>query len=312
MMTEFNSVCTVGVGTIGASWAAFYAARGMQVTLYEPAAEARAAGLARAQAHLDFLRAHDLLDDDGHAAAQARLRSAQTLADAVAGADVVHESAYEDLAVKRTLYAELEALLAPTTVVLSSTSFLRVTELAAEMQHPERMLLAHPFNPPHLVPLVELVGGERTDASVIARVRTWYEALGKVPVVLNREVYGHIANRLAAALWREAIDLVATGVASVEDVDKALTAGPGIRYALMGPELTYHLGGGEGGLRYFIDHLGGPFARCWEELASWDTMPDGVDQQLVDGIEAATAGQDLTALAAWRDEKLAALVRTLY
>ncbi|MCX5820566.1 MAG: 3-hydroxyacyl-CoA dehydrogenase NAD-binding domain-containing protein, partial [Deltaproteobacteria bacterium] len=173
-------------------------------------------------------------------------------------------------------------------------------------------LIAHPFNPPHLVPLVELVPGQKTDPAVMERVKRFFEGLGKIPVVLKREVPGHIANRLAAALWREAIDLVIQGVASVEDVDKALYAGPGIRWALMGQHQIYHLGGGEGGYGYFIDHIGKAFGAYWKEMATWSEISPESRKRLVEGVKQAMGERDAAEIARWRDEKIVGLLKVIY
>ena len=163
----------------------------------------------------------------------------------MAGADFVQEKAPERESVKKALLARIDAVLPPEIVIASSSSGLLISRLQAACRHPERCVIGHPFNPPHLIPLVEVVGGERTAPATIERAMAFYAAIGKRPIHIRREVPGHVANRLQAALWREAVHLVASGVASVADVDAAISEGPGLRWALMGPHLTFHLAGGD-------------------------------------------------------------------
>ncbi|MEW6753148.1 MAG: 3-hydroxyacyl-CoA dehydrogenase NAD-binding domain-containing protein [Candidatus Latescibacterota bacterium] len=295
----------VGAGTIGASWAAFYASRGIHVSLYDADPQACARGLERAAAQLADLRRLGLLQRPG------RVAAAGSIEEVAAGAALVHEAVSESYEAKVPLFSRLDGVADPGTVLASSSSGLLMTRVQAEMRRPGRSLIAHPFNPPHLVPLVELVGGERTDPQTLAWARAFYAGLGKVPVVLRQEVPGHLANRLAAALWREALDLVARGVASVEDVDRALCAGPGLRWALMGQHLIYHLGGGAGGYRHFIDHIGSGWSPLWTDMATWTQIPPQARQAALDGMEEAMAGRSAAELSAWRDGKLAALLRLL-
>jgi 3-hydroxyacyl-CoA dehydrogenase len=187
-----------------------------------------------------------------------------------------------------------------------------MTELQKVMKHPRRSLIAHPFNPPHLVPLVELVPGSETDPEIIRKLYDFYRGLGKIPVVLKKEVPGHIANRLATALWREAIDLVASGVASVEDVDKALYAGPGIRWAFMGQHLIYHLGGGEGGYEHFIEHLGKGIELNWKSMATWTEIPAEAREAVVRGMNDFLGEREMPDLTRWRDEKLVKILKAVY
>ena len=274
-------------------------------------ADALSAGLAAAVRHLAFLRDEGLLANDGHAAAEANLQAVPGLAEAAADADLVQECASERYEVKLPLFDALEACCRADAVLARSTSGLLMSRLQEGRAHPERMLVAHPFNPPHLVPLVELVGGPATSAPVIEAMRVFYEGLGKVPVVLRKEVPGHVANRLAAALWREAVDLVDRGVASVEDVDKALRAGPGLRWALMGQHLIYHLGGGSGGYDAFIRTIGASFAAYYDGMATWREMPPSAHSAVVEGVEQEVKGRSLQDLAAWRDQRLARLLKAL-
>jgi len=224
-----------------------------------------------------------------------------------AGADFVQENAPEREPVKRALLARLDAVVPPEVVIASSSSGLLITRLQADCGHPERCLIGHPFNPPHLIPLVEIVGGERTAPAAIERALAFYRAIGKRPIHIRREVAGHVANRLQAALWREAVHLLAAGVASVADIDAAISEGPGLRWALMGPHLTFHLAGGSGGMAHFLDQLGPPLESWWDDLGSPRLTPE-IGQALTAGVMAEAGGRDIAALAAERDRFLVDLL----
>ena len=266
----------LGTGTIGSSWATFFASHGMKVRMHDidPAVVER--GIGKACDNLEALVRYGLLEKERLEAARGNITPAGNMSSLLDETDYVQESVAETYEVKAKVYAEMDRLASPATILASSSSGLLMSEIQKHVARPGRCLIAHPFNPPHLVPLVELVPGRNTDPAVVERVKRFFEGMGKIPVVLKMEVPGHIANRLAAALWREAIDLVIRGVASVEDVDKALYAGPGIRWAFMGQHMIYHLGGGEGGYGYFIDHIGKAFGAYWREMASWSEISSGV------------------------------------
>ena len=187
-----------------------------------------------------------------------------------------------------------------------------MTEIQKVMKHPERSIIAHPFNPAHLVPLVELVGGEQTSEDVVARLYEFFTSCGKVPVVIKKEIPGFLANRLQAAIWREAIDMVLNGVASVADVDKALCAGPGIRWALMGQHMIYHLGGGQGGIEHFVDHIGENKRRLWEDMAKWTVLPSETKGVLAEGVKQEMGERSFKEIEQWRNEKLVKLLKVIY
>jgi carnitine 3-dehydrogenase len=294
-----EDVCTLGVvgtGAIGASWAALGLRHGLRVVAWDPAPDAESrlrhqvGRLLGEPAGLDLIAMVDSLD--GVAAA----------------ADLVLEGGPERLDVKREIFAVLDAVARPEVLLTSSSSGLRPSEIQTACEaHPERMLVAHPFNPPHLVPLVEVVGGERTsDAAVEAALAT-FRHLGKQPIRIDREVPGHVANRLQAALWREAYHLVDQGVCSVADIDAAISSGPGLRWALLGPFATQHVSGGPGGLAHVLDHLGPPMVAWWEDLGEPELTPSLVDR-LVAGVEDELAGADVAEVTARRDEGLQQLM----
>ena len=206
--------------------------------------------------------------------------------------------------------AEIDAALPSDRVIGSSTSGFMPSDLQARCRHPERVVVGHPFNPPHLVPLVEVVGGSKTDAAAVDWAVGFYNAIGKKAIRLNKEVRGHLANRLQAALWREALHCVDQGIASVADTDAAIAYGPGVRWAFMGPSLTFHLAGGAGGMAYFLDHLKASIEADWEELGQ-PKFTDALKEKLIDGVAAEAGSRSFPELAAWRDRCLEDLLLAL-
>jgi len=304
--TGVETVAVIGAGTIGASWTALFLAAGLEVDVYDPSdgAESYVGDyLASAWPSLAQL---GLTQGD-------RPRSPRFFAtpeEAVRRAQFVQESVPERLEIKHDIYRRIEPHLAPDSIVASSASGLLVREMQAGWRDPGRFVLAHPFNPPHLIPLVELLANERTAAGVLDRAEEFYKACGKVTIRLNKEVPGHVANRLQAALWREAIHLVVEGVASVEDVDKAVSAGPGLRWAVMGPHMLFSLASGGHGMGKFCERYGESFHRWWADLGSPELTPE-VGALLAAGIAEEEAGRDFQALAASRDAKLVSVMNGL-
>lgn len=300
---QIEKVAVIGAGTIGASWTAAFLSRGLDVQVYDPRSDVEAFVRQYIDQAWPIVTQLAGADPDG----RDRLTFCETVAQAVNGVDMVQESGPENLPLKRALLEEIGEALPPCAFVASSSSGLLVSEMQAGLGFAERLVLSHPFNPPHLMPLVEVVGGKATDESVISRAIAFYRAINKHPIRLHREVPGHVANRLAAALWREAIHLAAEGVASVADIDAAVREGPGLRWACMGPHLTYHLGGGQGGLRHFIEHLGPAFEQWWADLGEPELSAETI-KTLCAGVEEETDGRTLASLAAERDQVLLAIL----
>jgi carnitine 3-dehydrogenase len=302
---EVARVAILGAGTIGASWATLFLARGLAVAVHDPSPDTEA----RVRAFI--ADAWPALERRGLAAnADPTLFTVHAdPADAVRGAALVQESGPEDLASKRELFARMEVGLEADAVVASSTSGLMPSELQAGRASPERYIVAHPFNPPHLIPLVEVVGGRDTDPAVIDWALRFYTWLGKRTIRVWREVPGHVANRMQAALYREAIHLVLEGVASIEDVDAAVSSGPGLRWAIMGPHLQHHLAGGAGGLRHLLEHIGPGIQSWWSDLGRPELTPEAIDR-LVAAFEAG-GPRPMAELVEERDALLIALLETI-
>jgi carnitine 3-dehydrogenase len=296
---EVKRVGIIGAGTIGASWAAHFLARGMEVQFWDPGPDSEA------RVRRFVTGAWPALERLGLApgADPARLRCCDDVPGALAGVQFVQESAPEDKALKLALYESFDAALPEDVVLASSTSGLLLSELQAGRAARARFVLGHPFNPPHLIPLVEVLGGAETAPEAVDWALAFYNAHGKVAIRLNKEVPGHLVNRLQVAIWREAIDAVVNGVASVEDVDKSIAYGPGLRWALMGPHQIFHLAGGPGGMRNFLEHLGPNIENWWRDMRDVSLTPE-VKARLIEGVDAECAGRSVESLAAERDARL--------
>lgn len=296
-------VAVIGTGVIGASWVTHFLAHGLEVVASDPApdAEARLRSLVAQQ----WPMAVALGAVDG--ASPEHVRFTAEAAEAVKNADFVQENGPERLEIKRSLYAALDEAAPADAILASSSSGIPASEFQGACKHPERVLIGHPFNPPHLIPLVEVVGGQQTAPEAIEKTLAFYSSVGKKPIHIRREVKGHVGNRLQAALWREAFYLVSTGVASIAEIDMAIAHGPGLRWALLGPFLNLHLSGGAQGLAHTLDHLGPPIESWWRDLGDISLTPR-LKEEAVNGVAAELAGRDLSALVAQRDDILIKLL----
>lgn len=297
-------VGVVGAGTIGASWAAYFLARSLDVVVSDPAPNAREAILEKIHRFWPILERTGLTPG----ASLDRLTITKDGALDLDGVDFVQESGPERVDLKRDLFRRLDAVLPPEVVIASSSSGLMISKVQGACVHPERCLIGHPFNPPHIIPLVEVVGGTATAPEAMERAIDFYRAIGKRPIRLEKEVTGHVANRLQAALWREALHLVLSGVASAADVDDAVAYGPGMRWALMGPSLTFHLGGGDGGISAFLAHLGGPVQSWWDDLGAPNLTPQTI-AEVEAAILAEVGDRSVADMARQRDDFLIELVK---
>lgn len=301
---DVRRVACIGAGVIGGGWAAHFLARGYDVTAWDPAPDAEEK-LRRLVA-----AAWPALEQMGTAegAAPERLTVAGSLAEAVADADFVQESAPEKLELKRSLLAELTAATRPGVVIASSTSGYPMTDMQTATGDPGRLVVGHPFNPPYLIPLVEVVGGERTDRAAVDWASRFYKAAGKSVLTMDRELPGFIANRLQEALWREALHMVASGEATVEDIDASITEGPGLRWAFMGPCLTFALAGGEGGMAHMLDHFGPSLKSPWTRLEAPE-LDRALRDAMVEGCDRAAGDRSYADLVAARDQGVIDVLR---
>lgn len=296
-------VAVVGTGVIGASWTAYFLACGLKVNATDPSdgAEQRLRqSVARLWPSLETIGLHS-------EASQDNLAFYPVLEDALQGADFVQENGPENEALKVELFQRMDRALPEEVILASSSSGLLMSKVQSACRFPGRVVLGHPFNPPHLIPLVEVVGGELTSAQAVEQAMSFYAGIGKRPIHPRKEVKGHIANRLQAALWREAFHLVDQGVASVQDIDIAIAHGPGLRWALLGPFLNLHLSGGAGGIEHLLDHLGGPIESWWDDLGSPSMTPE-LKAKVVQGVRALLRDLDEGGFEAERDRLLVDLV----
>jgi 3-hydroxyacyl-CoA dehydrogenase len=259
---------------------------------------------------LRFFEGHNLLGSSV-ASIQEHLQYTRSIEHAARGAHYVQESCSEDYAVKKGVFAQLDRLCPGEVLLASSTSGLLMSEIQKAVTIPQRCVIVHPVNPPHLMPAVEVVPGAKTSECTVERACQFCRLLGRVPVRLHKEVPGFVINRVSAALWREAVDLLVNGVASVEDIDRAISLGPGLRWAIMGPYLVYHLGGGRGGIEGFVENLGPAFETWWASMNTWTSLPPGAKKQVAKGVEEVVGLRSLEELSDDRDEKLLRLLRVL-
>ena len=311
MIDGVKRVVCVGSGLVGQGWASLFALAGYQVTLVDVNQKILDSAIGRVEGQMRFLEEAGLTKDAERASKL--LSTTTSLGEAVGGADFVQESVFESYPAKKEVYGKMDEAADERVILSSSSSGLMMSEIQkAAKRHPERCIVSHPWNPSYLVPLVELSPGDHTSQETIKKTYELMEDIGKVPVVLKREVPGFIANRLSAALWREALNLVDSGVASVEDVDKAVVNGPGLRWAIMGPYLTYHLGGGKGGIEYLMRHIDVSKAKWLETMAKWTETPESAVEKAIKGVYELDSVRNHTydELEVWRDSQLVDILKS--
>lgn len=298
-----SRVGIVGAGVIGGGWALHYLRMGLDVDVYDPAPHARRDLLRMLDGTWPLLERMGLRDGAG----PGRLSFHSDLSAAVSGADVIQENSPEDGPLKRSVIAAIDRAARPGAVIASSTSGFAMTMLQADCVRPERCVVGHPFNPPYLIPLVEVVGGERTDPAAVDWLADFYAAVGKRPLRLSRELPGFVGNRLQEAMWREALHMVASGEATVGEIDEAIAYGPGLRWAQMGPCLTFHLAGGSQGMAHMLDHFGAALLEPWTRLQAPPLTPE-LRERMVAGCLQEAGGRSVAELERRRDEFLAELL----
>src|ERR1700728_2283667 len=303
-LKPIRRVTIIGTGVIGASWAALYLAKGLEVVATDIAPNAEAVLKRFVDAAWPALQQLGLAPG----ASQSKLSFTPKIEAAVSGAGLIQENGPERLDFKQKLYGQLDDLLPADVIIASSSSGLTMSEIQLGCRsHPERCVIGHPFNPPHLVPLVEIVGGAKTSQDTIERVAEFYKGIGRRTVLVRKEMPGHVANRLQAALAREVYYLVAEGVVSAADADTALCWGTGRRWGLMGSMLLNHLGGGEGGIEHFFEQFTRPMTAWWKTLGSPVLTPD-VQKKLIDSVHDEAGSRSIDQLTAERDEVLLGLI----
>jgi 3-hydroxyacyl-CoA dehydrogenase len=308
MIMSFNKpirrIAIVGTGVIGASWAAQYLARNFDVVATDPAPNAEANLRMYVDDAWEQLTAIGL----SPGASRERLSFIANMQDALSNADFVQENAPERPEFKIKLFADMDDATPPDSIIASSSSGITPSVMQAKCKRPERVLIGHPFNPPHIIPLVEVVGGAKTSPEAIEQAMAFYASVGKKPILLHKELPGHVGNRLQAALYREVMYLIEQGVLSVADADDAVSYGPGLRWGVMGPSLQWRLGGGQGGIKHFMDHLMDPMAGMIKALGTPNITPD-LKQTITEGVLKEAGNRSVDQLAQEENKLLVGLLR---
>ena len=300
---QIRRIAIIGTGVIGASWAAQYLARGFDVTATNPDANAES----RLRKDIDSAWKDLTVIGLSPGATRDRLTFTSNMKEALSDADFVQENAPERPDFKIKLFAEIDNATPSDSIIASSSSGITMSVIQSGCKHPERCVIGHPFNPPHIIPLVEVVGGNKTSPKVIQQAIAFYAAIGKKPIHLHKELPGHAANRLQAALFREVVYLIEQGVLSVEDADAAVSWGPGLRWGVMGPNLLWHLGGGEGGIQHFMEHLMDPLATLMKNLGNPE-VTTGLKQTIIEGVLQEAGNRSVEQLAQRENEMLLQLI----
>ncbi len=312
---DIKNVSCVGAGVIGYSWALYFSLKGLDVTVYDITDEALELAKKRVHDSLLSLIKNNVVTEEESKKIESRIIYTKSMEEAVKDAKLIVESGPENYDIKKDMVKKMEEYTSDETIIVSSTSGLLITKIAEDAKHPERFIGAHPYNPPHLIPLVEITKGEKTTEEVVETAKEFYTSIDKEPVVLQKEALGFICNRIQMALYREVCDLIMRGVCTIEDADKAVTFGPGLRWGIMGPSLVFQLGGGEYGIAGALKHMG-PSANMWlADMADFKKIPDefatiaqsGVNEELANRPK--EIGNDDASLAEYRDKMLIDLLR---
>lgn len=304
---QIKNITVIGTGVIGTGWIARFLAHGYHVVATDVAPDAEK------RMNIALERAWNSLEQQGipEQASLDNVEFIKDLEDAVAHADFVQENVPERLELKRSVLQQVDHYAPEHTLIASSTSGFKPTNLQENcLKYPERVFVAHPFNPVYLLPLVEIVGGKKTSNKVLQRARTFYEAVSMKPLLLTNEIEGHVADRLMEALWREALHLVNDGVASTEEIDASIVYGAGMRWALMGPFLTFHLAGGEGGMRHMLEQFGPALKLPWTKLEAPE-LTESLKERIIAGTEEQAEGVSISELESRRDQFLIELQQLL-
>jgi 3-hydroxyacyl-CoA dehydrogenase len=300
---QVRHIAIIGTGVIGASWAAQYLARGFDVIATNPDPNAES----KLRKNIDAAWKELTIIGLSPGATRDRLTFTSNIKEALSEADFVQENAPERPDFKIKLFAEIDDATPSDSIIASSSSGITMSVIQSGCKHPERCVIGHPFNPPHVIPLVEVVGGNKTSLEAIQQAMAFYLSIGKKPIHLRKELPGHAANRLQAALYREVVYLIEQGILSVEDADAAVSWGPGLRWGVMGPSLLWHLGGGEGGIRHFMEHLMDPLAAMMKDLGNPEVTTE-LKQIIIRGVMQEAGNRSVEQLAQEENEMLLGLL----
>ena len=312
---DIRKVACVGAGVIGYSWALYYSLKELSVNVYDLTDEKLQLAKKRIHESLVNLKQNDVVSENEIDEIESRISYTTSMEEAVKDVQFITESGPENYEIKQKMAEEIEKYTSSDTIIASSTSGLLVTEIAKNAKYPERFIGAHPYNPPHLIPLVELTRGEKTDGHILEVAKEFYQMIDKEPVVLQKEALGFICNRIQMAVYREVCNLVMKGVCTIEDADKAVTYGPGLRWAIMGPSLVFELGGGEGHIDGLMKHLNPSISLWLHDMADFKDFPEEFPEIARKGVEEALKnrpkeiGNDDQSLAEYRDKMLISLLK---
>jgi 3-hydroxyacyl-CoA dehydrogenase len=306
MAKQIQNIAIVGTGVIGASWAALYLARGFNVTATDPGPNAEENLRLYIDAAWKDLTTIGLSPN----ASRDHLQFTTDMKKALCDADFVQENGPERPEFKIKLFADMDDATPQDSIIASSSSGLTMSMMQSACKHPERCVIGHPFNPPHVIPLIEIVAGAKTSPQTVEQAISFYASIGKKPIHVHKEVVGHVANRLQAALYREIVYLIEQGVLDVTDADAAVCWGPGLRWGVMGPSLLFHLGGGQGGIQHFMEHLSGPLATWWKDLGKITEFSPEAKQTIIAGVQNEAGGRSIEELERERDAMLLELLAT--
>lgn len=313
--SEIKKVSCVGAGVIGYSWALYFSLKKFDTAVYDVKQEALDLAKERIHESLKSLIKNEVVTQAECDKIEKRIIYTTSIEEAVKDVQFIVESGPENYDIKRGIIKEIEQYTSDETIVASSTSGLLITEIVRDAKHPERFIGAHPYNPPHLIPLVEITKGEKTSEEVVKTAKEFFTMIGKEPIVLQKEALGFICNRLQMALYREVCDLVMNGVCTIEDADKAVTYGPGLRWGIMGPSLVFQLGGGKAGIDGLLKHLGSSINLWLNDMADFKELPEEFGKIAREGVEEemknrpAEIGNDDDSLAEYRDKMLIEMLK---
>lgn len=302
----YEQIALIGAGVIGSGWATRCLAKGLRVVLTDPSPDARA------QVDQTIENAWPVLEDAGLAGQgdRTKFRFVETIQEAVEGADFIQENVPEREHIKIEVLEAIDRYAAEDVVIASSSSGLLPSRLQAGCRYPGRVVIGHPFAPVYLLPLVEIVGGEKTSPEMIRRAGSFYRHVGMRPLHVRREIEAYIADRLQESLYREALHLINDGVATVPEIDAAVTGGPGLRWAFMGTFMAWHLGGGPGGMRHTIEQFGPALELPWSHMKA-PQLTDELKNKIIEGCETESGDRQFTELERRRDLCLAGIQKVL-
>lgn len=305
-VNDINQIACIGAGTIGSSWAAYFLMKGFKVKVQEINEKAILNSKQKIFNQLEIMLENKILPRDTLDSFNELITFTDSISEAVKDVQFIQESVFEDYTVKRKVIEEVDMYAEEDTIFASSSSGLLISNLQKFSRYPERIIIGHPFNPPHLIPLVEIVKGNASK-NTVKFAYDFYKQIGKIPIIINKEVPGHVANRIQAAVWRECIDLVMNGVCSVKDVDLAISYGPGLRWALLGPHMIFNLGGGEKGIEAFFKQFTPSFETWWRDMADWKEFPPGCQEVIIEGLKEETNTNTINEIYSWLNEKLVSI-----